>query len=271
MARCVWVTDIHLNFVRDEGRRSEFFRSTKGCNPGVVLLSGDISEGPDVCRDLREIEAGVDRPILFVLGNHDFYRSSFRRVLSDVEQLVADAEHLVYLSASDPVKLTESTAVVGHDGWGDGRLGDLEGSAQLESISDFFFIEEFAEMHWDRRQIRERIEALGSRAAAHLRHVLRQALEQHRRVVVVTHVPPFREAARYDGKPSADDWLPFFACKATGDVLLDAAHRWPDREILVLCGHTHGGGEVQVRENLRVLTGPAEYGKPQVNRVFEFD
>ena len=40
-------------------------------------------------------------------------------------------------------------------------------------------------------------------------------------------------------------------------------------QMLVLCGHTHGGGEFQVRENLRVLTGAAEYGKPRVEWVLD--
>jgi predicted MPP superfamily phosphohydrolase len=44
---------------------------------------------------------------------------------------------------------------------------------------------------------------------------------------------------------------------------------WPPDKLLVLCGHTHGGGELQVLENLRVVTGPAEYGKPVIQRIIE--
>jgi predicted MPP superfamily phosphohydrolase len=54
-----------------------------------------------------------------------------------------------------------------------------------------------------------------------------------------------------------------------GDVLLEAAQSHPKCQILVLCGHTHGGGEIQVAENLRVVTGPAEYGKPKIQRIME--
>ena len=43
----------------------------------------------------------------------------------------------------------------------------------------------------------------------------------------------------------------------------------PVCQILVLCGHIHDGGERQVSENLRVLTGPAEYGKPKIQRIIE--
>lgn len=271
MATCAWATDIHLNFVRHSEARIEFYRSLRDCQSDVVLLSGDISEGPELCQDLREMAAAVDRPILFVLGNHDFYRSSLRRVSRDVAELTTLETRLVYLSTSDPVRLTETTAIIGHDGWGDGRLGDFDGSPHLRSISDFIAIEELAEMRWDRCQIRKQIETLGDQAAAHLRRVLPKALAAYSHVVVVTHVPPFREAAWYAGNTSTDDWLPFFACEATGDALLAAAERWPDRKILVLCGHTHDGGELQVRKNLLVLTAPAEYGEPRVDRVLQFD
>jgi len=35
----------------------------------------------------------------------------------------------------------------------------------------------------------------------------------------------------------------------------------------VLYGHTHGSGEIQVSENLRVVTGAAEYGRPEIQEV----
>jgi 3',5'-cyclic-AMP phosphodiesterase len=36
--------------------------------------------------------------------------------------------------------LTPNTALVGHDGWGDGRLGDLNWSGVI--LNDFLLIEE---------------------------------------------------------------------------------------------------------------------------------
>ena len=54
-----------------------------------------------------------------------------------------------------------------------------------------------------------------------------------------------------------------------GDVLADVAHSHPRCQNLVLCGHTHGGGEVQVAANLRVVTGPAEYGRPEIQQILQ--
>jgi enoyl-CoA hydratase/carnithine racemase len=77
------------------------------------------------------------------------------------------------------------------------------------------------------------------------------------------------DRGREVGQRGADGSLPFFACKAMGDVMLAAARSCPKCQILVLCGRTHGGGEIQVAENLRVVTRAAEYGKPEVQRVIE--
>ncbi len=140
-------------------------------------------------------------------------------------------------------------------------------------LNDFLLIDELK--HWendyilDKPALRRALEALGDEAAAYLKGVLATAAARYPHVIVATHVPPFREAAWYLGRPSTDDYLPFFSCKAVGDVLLDAARSHPKCEILVLCGHTHSGGAVQVAENLRVVTGAAEYEKPQIQQVFQ--
>ena len=171
------------------------------------------------------------------------------------------------------MELVPGTALVGHDGWGDARLGDFESSDVV--LNDFFLIDELRQwrdcLTLDKPRLREVLQALGDEAAAHLERVLAVAAARYPQVIVVTHVPPFRDAAWYQGRPSGDDYLPFFTCKAAGDALLDAARAHPDCKFVVLCGHTHGGGEVQVLENLRVLTGPADYGKPRIQQVIDVE
>lgn len=99
--------------------------------------------------------------------------------------------------------------------------------------------------------------------------MLEAAASKYANVIAVTHVPPFREAAWHRGRVSDDDCLPYFACKAAGDVMQKVMQAHPQSKLLVLCGHTHGGGELQVADNVRVLTGEAEYGKPRINAVLE--
>ena len=101
--------------------------------------------------------------------------------------------------------------------------------------------------------------------------MLEEAASRYEHVVAVTHVPPYKEAAWYQGKTSSDDFLPYFACKAVGDVLTKVMKEHPQSRLTVLCGHTHGGGEIQVLDNLRVLTGEARYGQPAIQRILEIE
>ena len=132
-------------------------------------------------------------------------------------------------------------------------------------LNDYRLIEELSGL--DERERLGQLHALGDEAAAHFRAVLPEALARFRRLIVLTHVPPFREACWHQGRISDDDWLPHFSCRAVGDVLAEAMAAHPECEMTVLCGHTHSPGEAQILPNLRVLTGGAVYGRPAIQRV----
>jgi len=82
----------------------------------------------------------------------------------------------------------------------------------------------------------------------------RQGLSSFRHVIVLTHVPPFRDACWYEGKISHDDYLPHFVSRAVGDRLIQLMREHPDRSMTVLCGHTHSAGVARVLPNLVAYT-----------------
>jgi 3',5'-cyclic-AMP phosphodiesterase len=256
--KVAWVTDIHLDFLA-EADLAHFCDSVKDAGPDGLLVGGDIAQAASLEPALRRLEAHTGKPIWFVLGNHDFYGASVGVVRERAARLSKEGR-IVWLGAVDVVELTPRTGLVGHDGWGDARLGDHAGSSVL--LNDFFRIGDLVGA--DKPQLAHVLGRLGNESAAHLRRVLPVALERFQHVVVLTHVPPFREACWHEGRISGDDYLPYFACKATGDVLIDEASRHPDRVLTVLCGHTHSGGECQPLPNLRVVTGAAVYGRPAI-------
>ncbi len=268
--RLAWLTDIHLNFVDDIQRRGQFLESVKE-QSDAVAVSGDIGESHDVVKYLREMDEVIQKPTYFVLGNHDFYRGSIAKTRLEVADVARQSKHLKYLTAMGVVELTPRTAIVGHDGWPDGRLGDYENSEVI--LNDHLLIAEISQWYenynLDKHGLKETLTNLADEAARHFEGVVTEAAAKYRQVVVVTHVPPFREAAWYRGKTSGEDYLPYFACKAVGDVLEKTMQAYPQSKLLVLCGHTHGGGELQVLDNLQVLTGEARYGQPVIQRVFE--
>ena len=91
------------------------------------------------------------------------------------------------------------------------------------------------------------------------------------RVLVLTHVPPYKQACWHEGRLSDDNYLPHFSCGATGQVLSGWAARFPHRRLTVLCGHTHSPGTAQVAPNLQVQTGGAQYGAPAPAATIQID
>ena len=211
------------------------------------------------------LDKALECPLLFVLGNHDFYGGSIANVRRQVAQVVAGATNLHYLTVSGLVRLSPKVCVIGHDGWGDARYGDFA-SSRLR-LNDFRLIHELTGL--TREGLGSKLRELGDEAAAHIERLLATALSHYESVLVITHVPPFTEISLYDGRPSPDG-APFFACKAVGDVILAAATAHPDRQITVICGHSHAAAEAQVAPNVRAIAGGARYGSPTLQTMLEF-
>ncbi len=255
--RLAWATDIHLDFASGSALEG-FLASLVAAQPDAVLITGDIGESGTWAKHLQSIEDRVARPVWFVLGNHDYYRSTIRAVRER-------AKPKRWLPAHGAVLLSDATAMVGHDGWGDGRLGDYANSNVM--LNDYLLI---ADLVFPNRFLRrDRLRQLGDEAAEHFRTWIPAAVQRRDNILIATHVPPFRDACWHEGRISDDDWLPHFSCAAVGDALIDAADAYPEKKFTVLCGHTHGSGFAQMRPNLEVFTGGAEYGAPALQRVLE--
>lgn len=262
--RLCWITDPHLNHCTLPAW-DRLVAQVRRCGCDAVLLSGDISEGEDVVFQLKRLADAFQLPIHFVLGNHDFYRSSFDRTVRAVSSLAEQHPLLDYLTPGSPRLLDDKVVLVGEDGWGDATTGDFERSPVR--LNDFLLIEDFhlaATEHWKPMLIE-----LGQQAAERLQAKLDAALASSNQVLVVTHVPPFRQACWYQGKTTDDNWAPFFVCGQTGEVLRATAGQHRQAKIEVICGHTHNGGVAQIEDNLVVTTGGAEYGAPAVTAIIE--
>ena len=264
--RAAWATDIHLNFLQQKERKN-FFSSVSDYNPDAVFITGDIAEAPTLKFHLQEMVDSIQKPLYFVLGNHDFYYGSITSVRQEAEKFCESQLNLTYLNGNEIIQLTKNTALVGHDGWGDGRLGNIKQTPVR--LNDFRSIEELRGLEY--MKLIDKIRELGDEAAAAIQDSLSRALDSYEHVIFLTHVPPFKEACWYQGKVGDDDWLPFFTCKAVGDVLHELMEKKTDTQLTVLCGHTHHEGMAQILTNLRVRTGSADYGSPHVQDVLELD
>jgi Icc-related predicted phosphoesterase len=262
MKRYGWLTDIHLNFLQMPDCEA-FLASLRGDNLDGVLIGGDIAEGHTLETYLKMIDREIACPVYFVLGNHDFYNSSFAEVHATVRSVCRARQRLHYLTDEMLIALSPSTALIGHDGWADGRLGQFFGTQVM--MTDHLEIEDLAILDPEERLVKVR--ELGDAVAQYVRTQLPPALEQYDRVILLTHVPPFPEACHRGADFPREEILPHYCSQIVGEVLRDIMSRHSRNTLTVLCGHTHGRREVQIADNLVVKTGGATYGAPRLQEV----
>jgi len=272
--KLAWLTDIHLNFCDEptverlacevRAARSGESDSAEGAVDAVVI-TGDIAEAPSVLDGLVNLRRRFERPIYFVLGNHDYYRGSIYQVRDRLAAACRQDEGLCFLTASGPVSLSSDVALIGHDGWGDARAGDFENSTVR--LNDYYLIDELRMRTDD--LLKEQLRSLGAEAAAHVRSQLTAALADHEEVVLATHVPPLAGACWYEGRTTNDNWAPHFVCQAVGETILAVMAEHPDRQLTALCGHCHSPGVCQPADNVTIYTAGAVYAQPTVAGVID--
>ena len=256
--KLAWLTDIHLNFLGPT-ELSNFCQGLREKVCDALLITGDIAEAPTIEHYLLRLKSQIHSPIYFVLGNHDFYHGSIVEVARRMQH------HEGWLTKGDIVPLCSTSALIGHDGWADGRLGDYAASPVM--LRDYICIQELTGLSKKRRLAV--LNNLGDKAAAELKPTLEKTLQQYHYVYCATHVPPFKEACWHEGKISDDNYLPHFASKVMGDMLYEVMKRHPDKKLTVLCGHTHSSGYTKILPNLDVKTGAAVYGEPKIQEILQ--
>jgi predicted phosphodiesterase len=267
--RLTWLTDIHLEFLTDHDQKL-FANYVLNQRPDKILLTGDMVTAD--CRDfLVRLQERVKVPIFYVLGNHDCYNGSIKEMRDWAETTRITSGGNIFWMHGLCLRMGRDAVMIGIDGWADGQLGN--GETSPIALSDWTCIEEMshAGIRFNRDLRLKMLKELGREEAETLRPVLAQALARNSYVYLLTHVPPWKEAAWHEGEHSDDNWLPWFTCKAVGDVIEELSAEHPGKKITVLCGHTHGMGYSKISDDIEAYTGEAEYYVPCVQRTFVID
>lgn len=256
----IWVSDIHLNFINKEARK-DFYKTLEG---DAIVISGDIGESHNIVSLIQEVESETGLPVYFVLGNHDYYGSSVKEVQKEVKKLG-------WIPYTGGIELSRDTIMVGVDGWGDCRNGDYENSRL--TMSDWLYIEDLRKGYGQSpEKLKEAIQALSDEDARRLKRKVNKAVKDgYKKVIIVTHVPPFEEACAYAGRKSTPSGLPFFSSKILGDSILPIANKNPEVDFLWLCGHTHSRVIYKPCDNMTVKVAKAEYYFPRVEEVIRVE
>jgi Icc protein len=276
--KLAWLTDIHQDHLKPYAH-GQFLDLLEQADVDAFLVTGDISVANKLEGHLAVIAQRIKVPFYFVCGNHDMWYGSIDGVRSMTRGLESRYQHMVHLVHRSYVKLTDTCALVGHDGWydavnGDWKLGAFE-------MPDWYFIQDFMDAgcaqqlargryHIDYPRVVGKARALAMQSVDHIERGIKDAVNDgFKRIIVATHVPPFEEAHIHEGKQGTQAAQPWFTSGLLGDALVTASLTYPNHVFVSFSGHTHGQYTGQKAHNLVVHVGGARYGYPHIQTIIE--
>ncbi len=261
--KLVWLSDIHLDFL-DPAQRTTFYRRLNAIQFDYLLITGDIATSHELIPALSELSEALRRPIGFVLGNHDFYDSSFYAVRAALERTLADHPNLNWLSqGSGYLALNHDVALMGLDSWADGRAGDYENSAII--LNDHLRIDDMKHLgKYERLQL---MQQLADDAETGLRRNLPKLLPHFKTILLATHVPLFAASCHGAGDTISDNaYLPHFCWQNGGLALQEEVAECPSGgHVIALCGHTHQHAQLDISGRIQIRVSKATYGAPSIH------
>lgn len=217
----------------------------------VVMLAGDIghkSQGIEWAR-----YTFPNKRIVFVAGNHEFYRGS----LCDLDQMREAAEHANVDFLENDMVVIDGTRFLGGILWsnfalyGEGKLKSCAMRAARESIRDYSAIRGHDGKYIEPRETAR----LHSDTVAFLDAELAKPFDG--KTVVVTHFPPHREAIEpcYEGQ------------QLTAYFVSDLAWLMAKHKIdLWAFGHTHYNIDFIAENGCRVVANQRGYAREFATR-----
>lgn len=261
--RLIWCTDLHLDKAMP-WRKQAFLNSLTKEQPDGIILTGDISNGRNTCRDLEHIARAVSCNVFWIGGNHDYHGSSFEQTHANFRELCSKHSNLIWLTEAGIVPINDEVAIIGHEGWYDAEEGKPE---YLQFTFDWFLIEDFRILP----DMKARIKVwrkLAEKSAEQIVSSLELAIEQgYKTIYIATHCPPWKEATRDVGTFMEKFWLPYNANLHLGRAIEEVMQHHKKRHVIVLAGHTHTPLEIRVSRNIECRVGPGHYlGLPKEDK-----
>jgi 3',5'-cyclic-AMP phosphodiesterase len=262
----LWYSDTHFNFTLPWTRHN-FVNKIKEESPAGLILSGDIACGLTIENTLRFFAKKIENfPIYFVLGNHDYYGTSFKATIDAVKRLTKEYPWLHWLTDHDIIEISEDVAIIGDDGWYDARLGN---PIYIAYNFDWIMVSEFRQLKTfeDKFMYGQR---LADESTKRIKAKLLKALEKYKTVYILTHMPPWAEASRGVGSEIGEFWLPYNINSGLGKMIEEVMLEHDNKNVNVLAGHTHVPAIVHVQHNIECLVQGGKYlGTPtEHNCVF---
>lgn len=261
----IWMTDVHLDCFSEKNRRKWCEEKKKEIpkeDVAGILITGDIASSSSVFDCVELIRSVFELPVYYVFGNHDVWGTSMSWLHAEAQRRSSKEKSICWMGSVDFIDAGGKIAIIGHDSWYDTRNGIFNVDFAME---DWFRISEFRS---STRSIKEVCQEFSSIAVDHITKNCKIAIENGKtEIVILMHVPPFKESCFYKGKSTEDYALPVFSSKIMGEALNLLSLEYPDVNFLVLCGHTHSPSDIRFSNNLRVIVGESRYYHPSLQMI----
>ena len=223
-------SDLHFETLRGYCTPEEVLPLDK-ITGDVLLLIGDISNNPMDLNYLREVEI----PILYIPGNHEYYRHHFPAQLYKLKQFF----ELTNIHVLDnEIKLINGGKFVCATMWTD-MNHSFDSRLCKEVVNDFHVIGGMSIGNWIRAYDKSR---------DYIRECLTTKIEGEEKVVVATHMAPsFKSEVRHKGSAISGAF-----CAHMDDIIEKY------QPILWAHGHTHDIVDYKIGET-RVVSNPRGY------------
>jgi len=262
------LTDLHLNYLSEENL-SDFYKQLNTFDGEGLFITGDTSTGSQLIYHIERLAQEVRKNIYFVLGNHDYYHSSFKETEKNIARLTEKYSNLRYLTKEKVTPISPKTALIGHAGWYDARWRDPWTS--MVFIIDWYYIKDFRILYTFGDCLalaRERAD----KSAKIIEKRLLEALSKFDTVYLLTHFPPWPDkSSTLWRKITKDFWMPYNSSKVMAEMLEKVMKNYPEKKLIILAGHTHKKRDEQIAPNVILRVGQASFGKVYLDDIYEID
>ena len=208
----------------------------------MVVLAGDITtmEPQDFARFVRLIES-INKPIVYIKGNHEAYISTFNVVEKEIRQLEATYKHFHFLD--DQVYDTGEYRFIGTTLWSNLDITPPKDQLKIKdlvewSINDFRVI-----MQEDDKGVMKPFtvnDMISKNLAA--RAFIKSSIKPGMKNIVVSHFCPSEKSIHPQWKGSSLN--PYFTCNCE-NLMTDDVYLW-------IFGHTHSSCNYMVNKTMCV-------------------
>lgn len=225
-----------------------------------IVCAGDLTHAAKISETARELIEYFDLPIIYIAGNHEFYKqSSYRHAIRDIrsaaeKSITENWKQQFHFLDRDEIILGD-TRILGATLWVDMAMGANSQQDRIWRLREAqFALNDFRQIRMDNNRLMKPADMieLCRRDTQYLREQLSKPFDGQ--TVVISHHMPHPDCTPEIYKNDPHNYL--FACSenAFEDILNDEALA-PD---LWICGHTHTAFDIEIGHT-RIVCNPHGY------------